>query len=74
MLKEQHDFVLNNVDTILKLLFPEHGRTSCSDTNVINGSDYETPRCNRCQLLRIKSTEYNETMALEASLVVRCKQ
>lgn len=36
--------------------FPEHGRTSCSDSNVVNGfesSPSGIPRCNRCALLEI---------------------
>lgn len=77
LLKEQHDFVLDNVDVLLKLLFPKHGRTSCSDEKPVNGrffGSYEAPRCSRCQLLLIKSDGYNDSMVLEASLVVRCTQ
>jgi hypothetical protein len=41
---------------------PEHGRTSCSDTNLVNGfasnGDKELPRCYRCALLEAVQAPY----------------
>jgi hypothetical protein len=40
--------------TSLAILAPEHGRTSCSDSSVVNGfSDDRIPRCTRCALLQV---------------------
>lgn len=39
----------------VNFIAPEHGRTSCSDENLINGwysAEYNKPRCNRCALLQ----------------------
>lgn len=42
---------------VVDLLFPEHGRTSCSDENLANGFEsnghHEPPRCARCALLEL---------------------
>lgn len=72
-LTRRHDFVVTNVDLLLTV-FPEHGRTSCSDENSINSTDCGSPRCNRCQLLKIKKDGYNSGMVLEAALIYQeCK-
>lgn len=49
-------FFLNNRDTLLQLM--EHGRTSCSDDNPINGtmdpgSGRTVPRCYKCALINL---------------------
>ena len=43
---------------LVNVLAPEHGRSSCSDTNIENGfrSGKRVPRCTRCALLEALST------------------
>lgn len=44
---------------LLSALAPEHGRTSCADDNLVNGSSTmgdrgrTAPRCNRCLLIEL---------------------
>lgn len=43
-----------NTFEFIDLLFPEHGRTSCSDDNLNNGLEEDGSfRCDRCFLLEI---------------------
>jgi hypothetical protein len=53
---------------LLELLAPEHGRTSCTDTDLNNGFDSATkstgriaPRCLRCALLELAKSDEWET-------------
>lgn len=52
---EKNMLFLNNRDTLLQLM--EHGRTSCSDDNPINGMDpgsgRTVPRCYKCALINL---------------------
>jgi hypothetical protein len=59
--------IVDHVDTLLQLV-PEHGRTSCSDANPGNAASDRNPRCNRCQLLRIKQDNYNDSFVLNISV------
>lgn len=45
---------LLKIDGAIDALAPEHGRTSCSDTNTIN----ENRGCARCALLIAKDRDY----------------
>lgn len=47
-------WLLANIDTLLSNAFvPQHDRTSCSDTNIVNSR-----RCRRCALIRCKNLGY----------------
>lgn len=43
---------------MLDALLPEHGRTSCSDDNRVNGFRCHRVRCTRCALLDFLEDEY----------------
>jgi hypothetical protein len=55
---------------IIDALVPQHGRTSCDDTNLANGwnsSDEVLPRCNRCALLQaLHGKSWPEEFSLHA--------
>lgn len=45
---------------VLDLVAPRHGRTSCHDTNTLNGfCGTELPRCNRCALIELLTVDPN---------------
>lgn len=47
-----------NAKELIDMIAPEHGRTSCSDTDLNNGlySNTHFTRCLRCTLLQIEKT------------------
>lgn len=50
---------MNVTQEIVDWLAPEHGRTSCDDSNIMNGwgtAAYDGCRCNRCALLQAMRT------------------
>lgn len=62
--------VLKHRDALLELI--PHTRTSCSDSNIVNGlhSSDVTPRCVRCGLLEL--SEYDvDTFDVAVSLSIR---
>lgn len=47
--------LFDNKGVLLSLM--EHGRTSCSDENPVNGyfNEHGVPRCNKCALIKLES-------------------
>ncbi len=51
-----HQITTGLTESMVDVLVPHHGRTSCNDVNLCNGfghSDLTMPRCNRCALLEV---------------------
>lgn len=66
----RRQLVLTNVDLLLALA-PEHNRSDCSDTNLKNATnDHQSHcyRCLRCQLLYLKTQNWNDEYALRFEL------
>ena len=62
--REKNLKILAAKDTLLSLM--EHGRTSCSDANPVNGkgSGDGYPRCNKCAIMDLNEWNLEDTEIL----------